>query len=106
MRQSPATSRCAHWWHGSAWSHSSCSLLEQVLVITHRRSCAILITQHQEGRVHMDWNLSAFQPLSAASVVLPAGGNMEGDGYMGPENQKGLFIPAIPGGKPSLLWGV
>ena len=25
----------------------------------------------------MDWNLSAFQPLNAASVVLPAGANMD-----------------------------
>src|SRR5713226_15601 len=102
MRQSPATSRCAHWLHGSAWNHSSCSLLEQVLVITHRRSCAILIHNIKKEGFHMDWILSAFQPLTAASVVLPAGANMDVTVSMEPESKEAIIIQAIQEAKSSI----
>lgn len=50
----------------------------------------------------MDWNLSAFRPLNAASIVLPAGANMDVTVSMEPESKEVIIIQAIQEAKSSI----
>ncbi len=50
----------------------------------------------------MDWNLSAFQPLNAASIVLPAGANTDVTVSMEPESKEAIIIQAIEEAKSSI----
>ena len=50
----------------------------------------------------MDWNLSAFQPLNAASIVLPAGANVDVTVSMEPESKEAIIIQAIQEAKSSI----
>jgi cardiolipin synthase len=50
----------------------------------------------------MDWNLSAFQPLNAASVVLPAGANTGVTVATEPESKETIIIQAIQEAKSSI----
>jgi phosphatidylserine/phosphatidylglycerophosphate/cardiolipin synthase-like enzyme len=50
----------------------------------------------------LDWNLSAFHPLNAASIVLPAGANTGVTVSMEPESKEALIIQAIQQAKSSI----
>src|SRR5579864_4607374 len=50
----------------------------------------------------MDWNLSAFHPVNAASIVLPAGADTDVTVSMEPESKEVIIIQAIGEAKSSI----